>query len=556
MFRRYSFAASLTMVAIAGFVLAPAAGAAFTGSQITTPPSPSFALWSSAEASSITIAGTTTGTTPGEAVDIDCFTGTEAVPLDSGVPIAADGGFFDLAVSLKNVAGRLCRLRAVPAATVPPDPSAFAGPLLGTGLKEVLAFPSGTSEGLAFAFRAESVGLGGGTVAQSIGRCGVGAFLEDATLERTTTTFECGSRLRRFDDYQEPASSTRGQVQVDGADAWTAADVYEAYGGNPEHFPGISYSATQDPAGGNTTVRDDEAFVVCSLASCRPSGVRDERTIETTEDGRLVTVTDRYSSTDGEPHAIDLLPESTAVFGPSGAKNGEAIAYRFPGEDAYATHPAGDEVAFAGAAPAVISVAVEGSADGDQATGRGAIVLDRPASPARFNYLDEERSGFELHQAATVPASGSTVFRTAYVQAYTAAAVEALTAKVESAFAPPAPAGESTPPPGSRPAPTPPRPVRPRILVTKVKLNRARGTALLSAQVNGPGRTVLSGKAIASARARSSGVGVVKLRVRAKGRALRRLETAGRAAVRAKLAFHAAGGGEARTARTLVLRKK
>jgi hypothetical protein len=560
MFRRCNFGLSLLVIMIAALVLAPAAGAAFTASQIVTPTSSTFALWSSAEASSITVAGTTTGSTPGEEVDIDCFTGSAAVPLATGVPVASNGSFFVLWVGLEKALGRLCRLRAVPATTVPSEPSPFAGPLLATGLKLVEAFPAGaSSEGVPFGFRAESVGLSAGATGLSTGRCGVGGFLENAALEKTTTTFVCGGRFWRFDNYQNPSASTRTQIQVDGINAVTPATVAEEYGGNPKHFPGISFSASQDPTTGNAVIHDGEAFVTCSPTSCAPTGVRDERTIESTEDGHLLTVTDRYSSTDGKPHALDLLPESTQAFGPTGAKNGAAIAYRFPGQATYATHQFGDEVTFADATPAAISIEVEGSPDGDQATGRGAIVFDRPASPAKFNLLEEGRSGFELHQAATVPASGSTDFRTAYVQAYTAAEVESLTAKVESSFAPPSPAPSSgsTSTTASNPPSTPPPTHRsPSIHVTGVKFDRAAGAALLLARVNGPGRITLSGKAIADAGSRSSGAGIVTLQVRAKGGARRRLADTGKATVRAKLSFQAAEGGEARTATTLVLRRE
>ncbi|HEV7562166.1 MAG TPA: hypothetical protein VGO24_01575 [Solirubrobacterales bacterium] len=560
MFRRCNFGLPLLVIMVAALVLTPAAGAAFTASQIVTPSSPTFALWSAAEASSITVAGTTTGSTPGEEVDIDCFTASAVVPLATGVPVASNGSFYVLWVGLEKAVGHLCRLRAVPATTVPSEPSPFAGPLLATGRKLVETFVAGPSEGLPSGFRAEALGLSAGASALPIGRCGARGFLEDAALEETTATFECVGRLWRFDDYQHPGSSTRSQIQVDGVDALTPSSVNEQFGGNPKHFPAISFSASQDPTTGNAVIHDGEAFVTCSPTSCAPTGVRDERTIESTEDGHLITVTDRYSSTDGEPHALDLLPENTQAFGPAGAKNGAAIAYRFPGQATYATHQPGDEVTFADATPAAISVKVEGSPDGDQATGRGAIVFDRPASPAKFNLLEEARSGFELHQAATVPASGSTDFRTAYVQAYTAAEVESLTAKVESSFAPPsppAPSSGSTSTTASNPPSTPPPTHRsPSIHVTGVKFDRAAGAALLLARVNGPGRITLSGKAIADAGSRSSAAGIVTLQVRAKGGARRRLADTGKATVRAKLSFQADEGGEARTATTLVLRRE
>jgi hypothetical protein len=565
MVRRCSIAVTLVVTAIVGFAPTPAAGATFSASQITTPTTPTFALWNAPEARSITVAGTTSGSQAGEAADIDCFAAGETVPLETDVPLAANGSFYVLSVSLKEAAGRLCTLRAVPAGTIPSNPSPFAGPLLATGFQELQTLPAARpNEGRPFGFLVQSVGLSAGSSSASIGRCGAGGFLGNAGPALATTTFECGGRLGGFDNYQETSASTRSQIQVDGIDVWAAATVDEQYGGSLEHFPAISYSVSQDPATGNTVIEDDETFAACSPTSCAPSGVRDSRTIATAEDGHLVTITDRWSSTDGEPHALDLLPQSTQAFGAAGARNGERIAYRFPGEGAYATHRLGDVVAFGDGSPSVIYVDVEGAPDGDRQTGRGAIVLDRPASPATFDYLTEERSGFELHQTATVPASGSTDFRTAYVQGYTAAEVEALVAKVESAFAPPAPPHENAPPSTSKPPAVSPQAPPPRhsihtkvkIHITKVKLDVGAGTAILSARVDGPGRIVISGKGIVRAQTRSGGVGVVKLAVRAKGGARRHLNAIGKARVRAKLRFLAAEGGQARTSRTLVLRKR
>lgn len=557
MVRRYRFTLLPAAVVVAGLALAPAAGAAIQASQITAPTDPTFASWS-VEARSITVAGTTTGSASGEAVDIDCYAGSETVPLEVGVPVTANGSFHVLAVDLEKARGRLCRLRAVPAGTMPVDPSPFVGPLLATGRKEVQVFPPGPSEGRLRAFSAEAVGLTAGATALSVGRCGAGGFLFNQALGKTRT-FECVGRLREFDDYQEPADSTRSQVQVDGVDAWNPGSVDEKFGGFPEHFPALSFSSSVDPLNGDTAIHDDEQLAVCTLAACTPTGVLDARTVETTEGGHVVTITDRYSSTDGESHALDLLPENQQAFGPTGAKNGEAIAYRFPGQDSYATHQPGEEVAFGDAAPAAISVEVEGSPDGDQQAGRGAIVVDRPSSPARFNLLSDERSAFELHQTAIVPASGSVAIRIAFVQAYSEAEVESLVTKVEKSFAPQPPADSTAPAaPSPSPAPSPLRnsKQKPSIRIAKVKLDPAKGTALLFARVSGRGQVTLSGKGIATTRVRAKGAGVVRLRARPTGRALNQLAARGTAKVRAKLAFRADGGRAAHAVRLLLVLKK
>jgi hypothetical protein len=561
--RRHSFIVSLVAISILGLVLSPVALATITGSQIVSPASPSFATFNLAEPNSVSIHGTTTGYLPGEEVDIDCYSldGTEVVPLEAGVALAPNGSFQVDAANLGKIAGRLCRLRAVPAATSPTgvEAEAFAGPLLATGQKRVEAFTSGPNSGRTYGFGVESLGFGAGMAATPIGRCAARGFLIDPAGVKTTTTFTCGSRLWRFDDYDEPSNSTRSQIQVDGVDAWATSTVNEVYGGNPSHFPSIAYSSSQDPTTGDTVTHDGESFVTCTLSTCTPVGVRDERTIEVTDGAHVTTVSDRFSSSDGQTHALDLLPESIQNFGPSGSGAGAAIAYRFPGEAGYSTHVPGDEVAFAPGSPATVWVAVEGSPDGDQSTGRGAIVLDQPASPARFNYLEEGGSGFQLHETATVPASGAEEFRSAYVQAYTQSELEDLVAKVESRFAPPAPPGgeasqQQQQQQQPQPAPTVQEHAKPTVKVEKLRLNKLKGTGLLLVAVNGPGRVVLSGQGIAGAQAGSSGVGVVKLPVRLDGSALKRLRKNGRATVLAKLVFQTSNGGRAIATKRLTLR--
>jgi len=77
---------------------------------------------------------------------------------------------------------------------------------------------------------------------------------------------------------------------------------------------------------------------------------------------------------------------------------------------------------------------MNGAADGDQATGQGAIVYDRPATAAKFTSVFSSFSELTLHQAGTVPAGGSTRFRFAYVQDYHAATVASLATTASTAF--------------------------------------------------------------------------------------------------------------------------
>jgi hypothetical protein len=558
------FAPLLLIAILAVLVAASSAAAAVTSSQITTPGGTTFTTFDEDNPNSIEVIGTTAGGSAADEVNIDCFGGGKDLHLATAVPLAGDGSFSVSAANLENITFHVCRLRAVPTGAVPANLAPFAGPLIGVGLRRLETIHSGEYAGQPYGFLVNDQQLGGADSFASLGRCGLqSASLYNANFEATTQTFGCNDWFWRFDDYENPVASDRSQIQVDGINAYTSRVVNEMYGG-VKGFPAVTLSTTQDPLTGDIVIKDSESLVGCLTPAYPPStescpsfintGVRDERTIEVTEDGRLVTIADRYASTDGKAHDLDLLPENRQIFAGPLSENGEAIAYSFPGESGYSVHSVGQSVPFAATAPGTVYIRVEGAEDGDQTAGRGAIVFDRPASPATFNAVNPEASSFYFHQAATIPAGGSTIFRFAYVQGYTSAEVQALATKAESAFAPPPLPTSPTPGPG--PGAATPRTVAPQVKLTKVKLDRHRGTATIFAQASGPGALFLSGKGIARQKATSQGVGIVKLLVKAKGKAKKALDTKGKTVVRAKVTFTPQGGGAAITAaRSITLRE-
>src|SRR5262249_21241307 len=187
-----------------------------------------------------------------------------------------------------------------------------------------------------------------------------------------------------------------------------------------------------DPATGNLTINESDQLVKCPDATYPPTsvscpsfvstGVRVDRTITQESDGHLVFITDSYVSTDAQPHTLDLLPQNDQYFGHSGSN----IEYKFPGEGSFSTHALDDTVAFPSTAPCAIYVKVQGAADGDMTKGQGALIFDRPASPATFNRVDSNVSDFYLHQSGTVTAGSSPSFSFAYAQDYLAANVATL----------------------------------------------------------------------------------------------------------------------------------
>lgn len=546
--RSNRFALTLSLAAFGIFAFASSAAAAITSSQIVAPASPTFTTFDQNNPNSIAVAGTTSGGNPAvDEVNLDCFAGSEDLHLASSVKLAPDGGFSVPAASLSTVANHVCRLRAVPTGATPADLAPFAGPLLGVGHRLVETIPSGPNAGKPSGFSVTDQQLSAADSFFSLGRCGlVSAGLFNASLERTTTTFGCNDWFWRFDNHEEPGKSTRSQIQIDGVNVYTARSVNEMFG-PVEGFPAVTFSSSQDPATGEMTIKDSEALVACQTPAYPPSfatcptfvstGVRDERTTEQTADGHLVTITDRYASTDGGSHAVDLLPQNDQVFSRFN-ENGKAIAYRFPGEGAYAPHALGQTVPFAAATPGTVLVRVEGAQDGDPTTGRGAIVFDRPASPATFDAVNGGRSAFYFHQVATVPAGGSTSFRFAYVQGYAQAEVEALARQAENAFKP-APG-----PPAPMPSPTPPTPKPPsnRFKFGRVTLNRHNGTAKLRVHFPSAGKLALTSKQVRAIQRKVRRPMTMTLSLRPKRRLNKALKKRHQAKVAIKLTFTPTGG--------------
>ena len=86
----------------------------------------------------------------------------------------------------------------------------------------------------------------------------------------------------------------------------------------------------------------------------------------------------------------------------------------------------------------------------------------------------------------------------------------------------------------------------------RVRRNRHRGTATLTVILPGPGRLVLSGRGIKRV-SKPADRGPVKLRIRPKGKAKDKLDSTGRARVKAKVTHIPTGGAPATRSKRLKL---
>jgi hypothetical protein len=151
-------------------------------------------------------------------------------------------------------------------------------------------------------------------------------------------------------------------------------------------------------------------------------------------------MTDTWSSTDGAAHSLNALYDQATVDGGEGGG-----AYEFPGESAFRATAQGQVVAQQ-AGVGAIYYKEDGAtpSTGDGVHPIGAIVYDTPTSGPMSVYRgtrEEFYNGFEMPYQGTIPADGSYTLNMAFVQAYSLAEVQTLTAGVLAGYpvsAPPA----------------------------------------------------------------------------------------------------------------------
>lgn len=436
---RNAAAAALAVAAVVGgLVDTPTARAAITSSQITTPANPSFFIADEdASTQTFAISGTTSGgSTATDKVDIRCYFAGTYTTVASNVTLQSNHSFSVPKADLNPLLATTCRLRAVPAGSSPASLAPFVGPVIGVGERESAKVSGGTNDGKVYDFHIDAQQQ---TAAAEYSSAGEGdlynAFLLDSTYFATTNTYASGHSLF------STALPTRSELQVDGANAYPPYQAH-SINANATGLPALSYSYSLDAHTGGLVIHATEPLVKCpsttfpptttSCASFVPTGVSDMETITEDHDGHISWITDVFTSTDGKPHAVDLLWDNGQHFyGATG--DSSQIEYEFPGHSGFSTHLTGDSLSLP-SSPGTVLIRMHGAADGDTNTGQGAIVYDRPATAAEFDFISNAFNEFTLHQSVTVPAGGSTRLRFAFVQDYHAASVISLAQTATTAF--------------------------------------------------------------------------------------------------------------------------
>ena len=278
----------------------------------------------------------------GDEVDVVCYYGPALRSRNSPGPIVVrivnnQAVFSTGAVVLRPIAGHACRLRAIPANTeTGPELDTFADqPVAVSEWARGLAISSGPNENTAFNYYVDDVTFTGyavwsaaGTPVQSLptpykNACGGPEMAPiDAAYDVGNFAIDCAGSLLSDD---LGAFGGRSEVQVDGRNAYDSAAAQGLFtSGSPisqnlDGFPTtLGDSLDWDPATGLMSSDATEPFVECdgpneekpTAASCPSfvdSGIELKRDITTSDGGRVITMNDTWTSTDGKAHALDLL---------------------------------------------------------------------------------------------------------------------------------------------------------------------------------------------------------------------------------------------------------
>ena len=464
-----------TVTALLALAVVPAAAqATVTGSDITTwtslNPATSndpYLISFDNNPTTLTVSGTATATN-GDRVDVVCYFGSSGnlqdAVLESGVTVT-NSKFTASNQHLQNIAGHACRLRAVPTgAEGSSDNSDFAGPdvavseaalpvatIGGTGLNNGTPYNDYVNDVTFTGYAAW--GSPGITPATNEVGCG-GPFAApiDSDFDVGNFAIDCMGSLLSND---LNAFGGRSEVQIDGHNAYdpgSAQALFAAAGGHAasQNLPGFPNTApntitdhvTWDPTTGLLSSQSDESWVECNgpneqiqtfltCPSFVDSGVKLDRDITTSDGGRVVTMTDTWSSTDGKAHSLDLLYDDyNGLFGVATGDRG----YQFPGQTGFSEFGPGTDVPGPSTAPGSILVRTNVTApDGSPNEAVGAITFG--TTPSEFRFVSNNE--FEEHNVVVVPAGGTASLRYVYSVGYSVSDVSQLALAAQDRFEPP-----------------------------------------------------------------------------------------------------------------------
>jgi len=447
---------------------AQAAPTSFTSSNVTSPGDGSllFQNWDADPNATITVAGTTNWTA-GDAsnlFDIACYNGsappypTDVYQGPGNLGLGLDpGGNFAIAMPQDYFGGQSCHLLVVPHGTTPDPGTSFTGPRVGFSYLTYDPGAGGSRETVNINFNDATTQADDG--GNSSEYCGASIGLVDGTsaMNIAPVVFSCpGDFLTSSSDTRWQGASlpglgmdanvdlTRSEIQVDGHNAYGSTGAEFLFTGSDvlANFPALSFNVDSfSTANGDAQTTESEQLVKCTPqdvfapthTNCTafvPTGVAFKRVSEYTNGGRVITVTDTFTSTDGLAHALDLQYETEL--------GGGAAGWQFPGQSGY-SYPAGTSGPAATAAPETMYAIDNPTSSPSLTNPVGAATISVPYNSVKFDDTiwgpSHPSTLFDFQRM--VPASGSASITWSYATGTSLAEVQVYAAAARAAMQPP-----------------------------------------------------------------------------------------------------------------------
>jgi hypothetical protein len=289
----------------------------------------------------------------------------------------------------------------------------------------------GPSNGAVVDYRVRAPQLSGRGVYASVGSCGVeGSATFSATFVTSADIFACSARLAN-------TIGAQSAIQVDGANSFTSAGAASLFttpvaSANLPGLTPLALAVSTDPATGNTTMRESEIIVKCApdattwpvnpatCTSFAASGIRLDRTITQARDGRLASVIDTWTSTDGQPHKLSATYENGAASG---------TAFQFPWlTKQWTLYDTNYLVPPSPLAPFSYLLKYASASDNDTKHAQGAAIVQLAPEAMAFR----SSSSVWVKEVRTVPPTGGLTVGNAYVWGTSTAEVTASAAAVQA----------------------------------------------------------------------------------------------------------------------------
>jgi glucodextranase-like protein len=420
----------MRQLALAALILAAVpslAHAEVDESTITSPANPTYRLYEPERTLAeprLRIEATTDAQNQ-EEVDVLCSYGNQHTVLIKDQSVDADGTL-EVEVPLGRFPVELCDLRVVPVGYRGPDFTSFTGPVVAASsyLPQIDTAPVRGSE--EWAVLNYAVWTGHQRAAAVITSAGAGGLF-DAVGVKAQAHEPFGYRT-----WHEGAGIV--ELMVDGRRAYASADIpLFGFGSEqptaPAGFESLQATVTLDEASGAISTSESQRIFRCDGTDderpqeedCRTvldTGIRLERTVALGREHSIADVRDRWVSTDGRAHQVQVRYSVKE----QDAKAAEDPLWRFPGDAAFRKYDEGD-VLVPGPGTALVR-------DRNALSAPGALSF-APA-PARFRIGDGQT--LEEDTLLAVPAGGAVPVRRVFATARDDAEAAALGRATEDGF--------------------------------------------------------------------------------------------------------------------------